>query len=59
MAQTFRGDIQGLRAVAVLTVVAAHAGVPFLAGIDTTVRFEEPEVIEAPGVTHLRYRVRK
>lgn len=27
-----RGDIQGLRAVAVLTVVAAHAGVPFLPG---------------------------
>ncbi|GEP36655.1 acyltransferase [Nocardioides psychrotolerans] len=28
----FRGDIQGLRAVAVLAVVAAHAGVPFLPG---------------------------
>ena len=28
----FRGDIQGLRAIAVLTVVAAHAGVPFLPG---------------------------
>jgi peptidoglycan/LPS O-acetylase OafA/YrhL len=28
----FRGDVQGLRAVAVLTVVAAHAGVPFLPG---------------------------
>jgi peptidoglycan/LPS O-acetylase OafA/YrhL len=32
MATGKRGDIQGLRAVAVLTVVAAHAGVPFLAG---------------------------
>ncbi len=28
----FRGDVQGLRAVAVLTVVAAHAGVPYLPG---------------------------
>ena len=28
----FRGDIQGLRAVAVLTVIAAHAGVSFLPG---------------------------
>jgi len=28
----FRGDIQGLRAIAVLTVVAAHAGVPFVPG---------------------------
>ena len=27
-----RGDIQGLRALAVLTVIAAHAGVPFLPG---------------------------
>jgi len=28
----FRGDIEGLRAIAVLLVVAAHAGVPRLAG---------------------------
>ncbi len=28
----FRGDVQGLRAIAVLVVVAAHAGVPFLPG---------------------------
>ncbi len=28
----YRGDIQGLRAIAVLTVVAGHAGVPFLPG---------------------------
>ena len=32
MATRFRSDIQGLRAIAVLTVVAAHAGVPFLPG---------------------------
>ena len=28
----FRPDIEGLRAIAVLLVVAAHAGVPWLAG---------------------------
>ncbi len=28
----FRDDVQGMRAIAVLTVVAAHAGLPFLAG---------------------------
>jgi peptidoglycan/LPS O-acetylase OafA/YrhL len=28
----YRSDIEGLRAVAILLVVAAHAGVPFLAG---------------------------
>ena len=32
MSGAFRGDVQGLRAVAVLTVVAAHAGVPHLPG---------------------------
>jgi peptidoglycan/LPS O-acetylase OafA/YrhL len=32
MGRAFRGDIQGLRAVAVLTVIAGHAGVPFLPG---------------------------
>ena len=32
MAKELRGDIQGLRAVAVLVVIAAHAGVPFLPG---------------------------
>src|SRR3954447_13974309 len=32
MARELRTDIQGLRAVAVLTVIAAHAGVPFLRG---------------------------
>lgn len=28
----YRGDIEGLRAVAILLVVAAHARVPWLAG---------------------------
>jgi peptidoglycan/LPS O-acetylase OafA/YrhL len=32
MARELRGDIQGLRAIAVLIVIAAHAGVPFLSG---------------------------
>lgn len=32
MVRDHRGDIQGLRAVAVLIVIAAHAGVPFLPG---------------------------
>ncbi len=32
MTTRFRSDIQGLRALAVLTVVAAHAGVPYLPG---------------------------
>src|SRR3954471_14412330 len=32
MARELRGDIQGLRAVAVLLVIAAHAGVWFLPG---------------------------
>jgi peptidoglycan/LPS O-acetylase OafA/YrhL len=32
MARELRGDIQGLRAVAVLFVVAAHAGLPFVPG---------------------------
>ena len=36
------------------------AGVPWFAGVQNgPVRFEDPEVIEAPGVTHLRYRVRR
>ncbi len=30
--QTGRGDVQGLRAVAVLTVIVAHAGLPYLPG---------------------------
>jgi peptidoglycan/LPS O-acetylase OafA/YrhL len=32
LAPRFRGDIEGLRAVAVLLVVAFHAGVPFVPG---------------------------
>ncbi|WP_074946429.1 acyltransferase family protein [Jiangella alba] len=31
-AQRFRGDIQGLRAVAVLAVLGFHAGLPFMSG---------------------------
>lgn len=38
--------------------VVLGEGIPFLAGIaNGPVRFEDPEVIEAPGVTHMRYRV--
>lgn len=29
---SYRNDIQGLRALAILAVVAAHAGIPFLEG---------------------------
>ncbi len=32
MGRDIRGDIQGLRALAVLTVIAGHAGLPFLPG---------------------------
>jgi dihydrofolate reductase len=40
--------------------VVLGKGVPFLAGIENgPVRLEDPEVVEAPGVTHLRYRVRR
>jgi hypothetical protein len=38
--------------------VALGEGISLLAGLrHGPVRFEDPEVIEAPGVTHLRYRV--
>ena len=43
-----------------LVPVAIGRGIPFLAGVaNGPIRFEDPEVIEAPGVTHLRYRVRR
>ncbi len=43
-----------------LVPVALGKGVPLLAGLRSgPVRFEDPEVIEARGVTHLRYRVRR
>jgi dihydrofolate reductase len=43
-----------------LVPVVLGRGIPFLAGVaNAPVRFEDPEVIEAPGVTHLRYRVRR
>ena len=32
MSGSFRGDVQGLRAVAVLVVIAAHAGLPLVSG---------------------------
>jgi dihydrofolate reductase len=43
-----------------LVPVVMGRGIPFFAGVaNAPVRFEDPEVIEAPGVTHLRYRVRR
>lgn len=43
-----------------LVPVVLGAGIPFLAGIaNGPVQLEDPEVIEAPGITHLRYRVRR
>jgi dihydrofolate reductase len=42
-----------------LVPVAIGSGVPFLGGIENgPVRFHDPEVIQAEGVTHLRYRVK-
>lgn len=43
-----------------LVPVVLGDGIPFLAGITNgPVRLEDPEVVEAEGVTHLRYRVRR
>jgi dihydrofolate reductase len=43
-----------------LVPVAIGEGISLLGGVRTApVRFEDPEVIEAPGVTHLRYRVQR
>jgi dihydrofolate reductase len=43
-----------------LVPVVLGAGIPFLAGATSApVRLEDPEVVEAAGVTHLRYRVRR
>jgi dihydrofolate reductase len=43
-----------------LVPVVLGRGIPFLAGIERgPVRLEDPEVVAAPGVTHLRYRVRR
>lgn len=43
-----------------LVPVVLGRGIPFLAGVGNGPwRFEDPEVTEAPGVTHLRYRVRR
>ncbi len=43
-----------------LVPVVLGEGIPFLAGTaGAPVRFHDPEVVEAVGVTHLRYRVRR
>jgi dihydrofolate reductase len=43
-----------------LVPVVLGEGIPFFAGIrNGPARLEDPEVVEAPGVTHLRYRVRR
>jgi dihydrofolate reductase len=43
-----------------LVPVVLGEGIPFLAGVaNAPVRLEDPEVTEAAGVTHLRYRVRR
>jgi hypothetical protein len=40
--------------------VVLGEGIPFLAGVrNEPARLEDPEVTEAAGVTHLRYRVRR
>lgn len=41
-----------------LVPVVLGRGVPFLTGATGPIRLEDPEVTEAAGVTHLRYRVR-
>jgi dihydrofolate reductase len=43
-----------------LIPVVLGDGIPFFAGTRSApVRLEDPEVTEAPGVTHLRYRVKR
>ena len=42
-----------------LAPVVLGEGIPFLAGAAGPVRLEDPEIVAAPGVTHLRYRVRR
>jgi dihydrofolate reductase len=42
--------------VNLVPVVLGH-GIPFLAGVRSTVRLADPEIVAAPRVTHLRYRV--
>jgi dihydrofolate reductase len=40
-----------------LAPVVLGAGIPWFAGASGPVRLSDPEIIPAPGVTHLRYRV--
>jgi dihydrofolate reductase len=40
-----------------LVPVVLGRGIPFLAGVRSTVRLSDPEIVAAPGVIHLRYRV--
>jgi dihydrofolate reductase len=42
-----------------LVPVILGAGIAWFAGADGPVRLHDPEVVEAPGVTHLRYRVQR
>jgi dihydrofolate reductase len=40
-----------------LVPVILGRGIPFFAGVAAPVRLSDPDVVEAEGVTHLRYRV--
>jgi dihydrofolate reductase len=42
-----------------LVPIVLGEGLPFLAGARETVRLDDPEITPAPGVTHLRFRVRR
>ncbi len=42
-----------------LIPVVLGSGIPWFAGAQGPVRLEDPEIVAAEGVTHLRYRVRR